>query len=430
MRRGRDISFLAALLAGMLAAVGARAAEDQREQFVVIQAGRVITLAGPEYTGGQIVLVDGKVRLVGADLEYPASARVIDARGEVVMPGMIHLRTRWDLPSYTRSGVHADRNAEREVFLSEIDFEALLRAGFTAVCFYPGGTGITGRAAVYRTAGDEKIRHLGAAWLRITMTSPGRDKKVLRDAITRARREIAKVEKARKEWEEKQKKGKEEKNQGAGEEEGKDGQEKEKEPGKFTPPRIDPAVLPLVQWLRDKKGPPLLFELSRASDYRHLEQVLAEAPELPLELLYLSAGSSPDYHYVIAELGERKATVVTQARIGYLPYTVTRYHLPAELVRTGCRLALVPMSDSAAALEQLRSRLAELVRAGLSREDALKAVTLRPAEVLGLAHRLGTIEKGKEADLVFLDGDPLAPGTRVYRVMIAGRIVWEAPEQP
>ena len=44
--------------------------------------------------------------------------------------------------------------------------------------------------------------------------------------------------------------------------------------------------------------------------------------------------------------------------------------------------------------------------------------------------RLGTIEKGKDADLVFLNGDPLATDTRVTRVMTFGEIAWEAPKQP
>jgi adenine deaminase len=82
-----------------------------------------------------------------------------------------------------------------------------------------------------------------------------------------------------------------------------------------------------------------------------------------------------------------------------------------------------------AALDELRTRLAELVRAGLPRDAALKAVTLNAAKLLGIQDRLGTVEKGKDADLIFLDGDPLGPETRVTRVMIGGDIVWEAPKR-
>jgi imidazolonepropionase-like amidohydrolase len=110
---------------------------------------------------------------------------------------------------------------------------------------------------------------------------------------------------------------------------------------------------------------------------------------------------------------------------------VTRYHLPAELALAGCSVILLPTSDaSPTELKRFRAHLADLVRAGLPREEALKAVTQYPAEALGMADRFGTIEKGKEADLIFLDGDPLDPHTRVTRVMMHGEIVWEAPQRP
>ena len=445
----------AAVLAGPVAG----AQDDDEETFVVIRAGRVITVADEDHVQAEIVLVDGRIRLVGKSLDYPKSAKVIDARREVVMPGMIHPRTRWQLSTYTRSGTFGDRSAAKEVYLDQIDFGPLLEAGFTAVCFYPNGTGVAGPGAVYRTAGSEELRDLGAAYQRITMSSPGRDKKVLRAAVAKARKEIEKVEKARKDWEEKQKKAKEEaakkakeepkegekpaeekKNTAAPDEEDKETPEKkegeegakdeEKKPEEFTPPKIDPTVLPFVEWIRDKKGSPLLYEIDGASDLLHLDDALKKATELPSTLLYLGGSSSPDYHYVMENLGERKAVALVPARIGQLPSTVTRYNLPAELALAGCSVVLLPTSDTSSELKRFRAHLADLVRAGLPREEALKAVTQYPAEALGMADRFGTIEKGKEADLIFLDGDPLNPHTRVTRVMMHGEIVWEAPQRP
>ncbi|MFV2066485.1 MAG: amidohydrolase family protein [Pirellulales bacterium] len=451
IRRLRVLAGVAIAL-GWVSAAGAQADED--EEFVVIKAGRVITMAGDEIVGADLVLVDGKIRLLGKDLSYPPSAQVIDARNETIIPGLIHPRTRWQLPSYTRSGLHGDRSAAKEVFLSEIDFDPFLAAGFTAVCFYPTGSGVPGPGAIYRTAGKAENRDLGAGYLRVTMSNPGKDKKVLRDAITKAKAEIAKVEKARKEWEEKQKKAKEEaakKKQEKPKEGEKPAKEKktpsasakndekeepekkevakpeEKKPDGFVPPKIDPAVLPFVEWLRDKKGPPLLYELYRASDYRHLEQVQKTAPALPMSLFYIASITSPDFHYVIEELGQRKPSVLVQPRIGTLPYTQTRYNLAGELSLAGCKVVVLPYGESRSALKEVRVRLANLVRAGLPRDEALKSVTLYPAELLGIADRLGTIEKGKDADLVFLDGDPLAPAARVTRVMTLGETVWEAP---
>ena len=56
-----------------------------------------------------------------------------------------------------------------------------------------------------------------------------------------------------------------------------------------------------------------------------------------------------------------------------------------------------------------------------TREEALKAITLYPAQILGVGDRLGSIEPGKIADLVLADGDPLEITTRVEKVYVAGR---------
>ncbi len=187
-------AFQLSLLVLLYLAMTAAAQTPEQESFVVVRAGRLLTMAGPAQDNVEIVLVDGKIRLVGKDLSYPTSARIIDARHEVVMPGMIQPHTRWQLPGYSRSGLHGDRSVAQEIYLDDIDFEPFLAAGFTTVCYMPDGTGIPGVAAIYRVAGDQ--RELGPGYLRITMNSPGRDKKVLRDAITKARQEIEKVEKA------------------------------------------------------------------------------------------------------------------------------------------------------------------------------------------------------------------------------------------
>jgi imidazolonepropionase-like amidohydrolase len=98
----------------------------------------------------------------------------------------------------------------------------------------------------------------------------------------------------------------------------------------------------------------------------------------------------------------------------------------AELVRAGCEVSVVPGRDSRSELQRLRPRLAEVVRAGLERAKALESLSLAPARAIGLGDRLGSLEKDKDADLVFFDGDPLDPHSRIQRVMILGETVWEA----
>ncbi|MBI1851985.1 MAG: amidohydrolase family protein, partial [Planctomycetes bacterium] len=62
---------------------------------------------------------------------------------------------------------------------------------------------------------------------------------------------------------------------------------------------------------------------------------------------------------------------------------------------------------------------------GMPREDALRAITLWPAEILGVADEVGTLEKGKDANLLLLTGDPLDSRTWVDTVVLDGKVVYE-----
>jgi imidazolonepropionase-like amidohydrolase len=80
----------------------------------------------------------------------------------------------------------------------------------------------------------------------------------------------------------------------------------------------------------------------------------------------------------------------------------------------GANIAYLPISAGLA------------VKHGLPYEEALKAITIVPAEILGVADRVGSIEKGKDADIRILDGDPLELQTKVEMVLIDGKVVFRA----
>ena len=102
------------------------------------------------------------------------------------------------------------------------------------------------------------------------------------------------------------------------------------------------------------------------------------------------------------------------------PYDA-RFTLPKELAAAGVKFALT--SPSASDVRNLPYEAGFAQAYGLSHEEALKAVTLYPAEILGVADRVGTIEPGKIADLVVTDGDLLEIRTQVKNLMIAGKDV-------
>lgn len=481
------------LAAVVLTTPGTAATRIDEEKFVVVKAGRVITISGEEYAPGMIIIADGKVRLVGQNLEYPDGARVIDARRETVMPGMINPRTRFQLPGYNRSGVHTDLKAADEIVYSQIEFEEFLKAGYTAVTYIPGGGGVSGLAGVIRTAGPEAQRRLkDASYVRVDLTNPAADKKTLRDAFTKAQAEIDKVKKAREEWEKKQKEKAEAQKKQEAEQKKKESEspspkpedkptprpdepsppaprpprgepetptgdsgmrdvdrdetlaapaseEKPKEPGKedekkdedkFVPPPVDIRYQVFIDLIEGRRDVPLLLEVDQASDVVHAFDVMKPYKEVPWRLMlgHRPPQRQSDYDYAVKALGEAKARVILQPAILYLPYSVEQYNLAKDLDGAGCEIAFMPWWDAPLEYERVRSRVADLVRAGLNRKTALKALTMNAATVVGVADRVGSIEKDRDADLVFLTGDPLAPLTKVSRVMILGEMVYDARE--
>lgn len=442
----------------------------QDPHYVAIKAGRVITVSGEEFTPGVIVIEDGKITAVGPGLEFPGAATVIDVPHQTVMPGFVNPRTRFGLDDFSRTGVHGDQSAADEIYLDRIAFDEFREAGFTTVCFVPSGRGIPGRASVYRTGGDEDSRLIAdAGYLHVNADK----KSVLRDALKKAKEEIEKVEKARKEWDEKQKKklaepekkpsedSKEEEGDdengdgdpepkpnpkpdpdGTGDDEGDDDNgdpepapaegEGEKastdvEPETFKPPVIDPKYQPLVDLIESKDGARMLVQLADASGLLHLDDVLQSYEDLN-HSLYLATGRSVDYHHVLDKLKQRKARVALRPMLHYLPQTTFRYNLLRKLVDAECEVSVVPYSDAEEELERVRARLAELVRAGLKKKEAYKMLTLHPARLIGLGEKIGSIEKARDADLVFFDGEPLDPHSTVRRVMILGETVFDAEE--
>ncbi len=101
---------------------------------------------------------------------------------------------------------------------------------------------------------------------------------------------------------------------------------------------------------------------------------------------------------------------------------------PAMLQKAGVKFALY--SDGLEASRDLKAAVKKAIDAGLSREDALRALTLSPAEIFGVADRMGSIEKGKIGNLVVTRGDIFENSTKVEMVFVDGRKYVPAPETP
>jgi cytosine/adenosine deaminase-related metal-dependent hydrolase len=335
----------------------------------------------------------------------------------VVMPGLINPHCRHEMPGYVRNGVQGHLSVADEYVPAEIDYDDLLDAGYTALGLYPLGNGIPGRAIVVRIAGKPEDRVLlSPAYLEVS-----NNKKVFKDALQKAKQEIEKVEKARKEFEEKQKQAAA--SQPAGPPVSQPATQPASQPA-FKPPEIDPAHQVLVDLIQKKEGLTALVEITRASDVVHMADVIKSfdlAPDAARFLLRYTFQT--DLYRVEPELGPRKSKVVMTPWPTLVPNSVERLPIVQEYTAAGCEVTLIPINDSGNEHKRMFQRLATLVRDGWPRAAALKSVTLHPARLLGLDKRLGSIEKGKDADLILLDGDPLEPFARVRKVLIRGEIV-------
>src|SRR6202007_3002262 len=92
---------------------------------------------------------------------------------------------------------------------------------------------------------------------------------------------------------------------------------------------------------------------------------------------------------------------------------------PAELAAAGVKCAIASFDNSFA--RRLGQNAANAVAHGLSYDEALRAVTLYPAEILGLASQMGTLEQGKTANIMVTNGDPLELTTDVKHLFIKGQ---------
>jgi imidazolonepropionase-like amidohydrolase len=127
---------------------------------------------------------------------------------------------------------------------------------------------------------------------------------------------------------------------------------------------------------------------------------------------------------VVDAIKDVKARMVMPAEEStFEPYTRFRLNGAEELRRAGVSVAFVPNADTPDGYKNWLYKAGQMVRYGFPAKDALRALTLTPAEFLGLADQVGSLAAGREADILFLDGPPFDVSTKVRNVMIAGELV-------
>ncbi|MSR47821.1 MAG: hypothetical protein EXS13_12300 [Planctomycetes bacterium] len=451
----------------MAAAPAALAGRDSDDRYVAIRCGKLITGTGEEKQNVTLLVKNGKVELIGEKVELPHPCEVIDASKMVVMPGHIHAHSRISLLDFQRPGMRADLKVADEFLPAPGAFDAALAAGFTTLqLIAPGQSGIPGRCMVVRTAdfGDGYALDDDGA-IKANLISAAQDRRVLSEALQGAKREIEKRDKAKAEFEakkkaadEQKKKEEEAKKAAPGQPQGAPqgspapapppGGPKADEPPKpdaakpeaakpeetFQAPPIPPQLQPFVDLVEKKAGSSLFVKLGSATSYLHWLEASKDFeiahvlyPEVSRAFGYPQAFSGvpgTDLHWIAKQVGENKELVVLAPWVSYAQASIDLVNVSTEFLEAGARVALTPPSDSPEMLSAFRFQVAELVKAGLKRNDAIAAITKNAADAIGVGTQLGTLEPGKEANLIVLTADPLDVQATLERVLIGGRVAW------
>ena len=375
---------------GILLVLTPQAAEPAAKPLV-IKGVRILTAAGPEIATGTVVIKDGKIEAVGADAAVPADAEVIDGAGRVLMPGLVHPATRIG-GSASGSGNAPDHLALEELAPSLDAYRPVVRAGFTTLALHPTGGPIAGQAVAFKPRGvaRDQMSVLSPAYLRFEFEANTRVKEQIRLALEGAKRA------------------------------------KDRKEGK-----PDDRTLPLVQFLKGELR--ALVEIRSPGDYLHFRQILkafedpalkgSEAPPSGPALKFAIIGSTDLWRGAEA-LGSRKETILLRPDLAFAPDTRIRVNPAQELSAAGCTIGFAP-ADGQVFLDSHLFRVAQIVKAGFPRDLALKALTIVPARAAGVENRVGSIEKGKDADLLLLDGDPFSGTARILKVLIDGKVEHE-----
>ncbi|HDS29376.1 MAG TPA: amidohydrolase [Candidatus Acetothermia bacterium] len=400
------------------------------------KGGNVLALKGatiltPEKTiaAGTILVEAGRITAVGVDIDIPASADVLDLSGKTVIPGMIDAHCHTGIFADGVGWAHSDGNEMTDPItphLRAIDavhpedkaFGDLREAGVTCIGTGPGsGNLVGGQTAVLKTRGrtvEEMLLRYPVGMKMALGENPkrvyGEQKRtpstrmgnagVLREWLTKAQTYMAR-------------KAAHEQKLAAF----RAGEKDAKEPDPFeTDLKLEALAKILTREI------PAHIHAHRADD---IMTALRLAKEFQLDPILIHATE-----------GYKIADVLAAEGIPCVPGPIlisrSKYELrelnpknAALLSRAGVKIAI--QTDQMSAVRHIRLDAAVAINAGMSDEEALRAITLTPAEILRVDDRVGSIAVGKDADLVVLSGAPFdVAHSRVLRVFIEGETVFDA----
>ena len=413
-----------------------------------ITNARIVTVSGPVIERGTVVIRNGLIAAVGDKVTAPADARVIDGTGLTVYPGLFDSNTNLGIPAPSPApspaggpgggfqqaqlrattpsggpnstqppGLQPEVMAEDSVKPGGAEIEAARNVGITTALTAPRGGIWMGQSALINLAGDTPQQmivrspvamHVGFQPLRV-----GGFPNSLMGVFAALRQMLLDAQRYQKALE-----------------------VYERAPRGTRRPELDRSLAALIPVIEGKM-PVVMYanserEILRALDLAaefKLRAIIAGGAEAATVADRLRAADVP----VLLSLNFPKRTTAAAPEADPEPLRILRARVEAQ--KTAGKLAaghvrFAFQSGSLTSMGDFLPNVAKAIENGLSPSEALRALTMRPAEILGVADRLGSIETGKIANLTVTRGDIFDRNARVTNVFIDGRPVELRPAAP
>lgn len=433
----RPISGFAALrlcVGILLFAISAVAQNDGTEQNQTGRAGtfaivgaRIVTVSGATIENGTVVIQNGKIAAVGANASVPSGAERIDGRGLTVFPGMIDAGTNMGLAEITLAvngsvdlvevgSFNANAKAIKGIHPHSAHINVTRVNGITTVLSAPAGGIISGQAAIINLNGstpDEMavVREFGLVinFPRVVgggfgggfggfgQGQPAEFNELVKRRDT-AVDELKKVFRSAENYVR-----------------ARDAYAKDK-----TLPYVpaDQRFEAMAPYIRGER--PVIFTAERERDIRAIAKFVGE-----MKLKGIIAGGQEAWK--AADDLKKNNIAVIYTNIYGLPVRDDDaydylFEAPSKMAAAGIKFC-ISTGDTGPEVRDLPYHAGLAGAFGLSRDDALKAVTLYPAEILGVSDRMGSLDVGKVANIVVADGDMLEARTNIKYLFINGRML-------
>ena len=403
----------------------ASAPQTSAERAVVLRGGKLLTITHGVIDDGVLVMSGGRITAVGraSEVRIPRGAEIMDVRGMTVYPGLIDSETNLGLTEISAEKMTNDLVETSDEIMPHMHVADAFHAesslipvtrlnGVTNAVVAPADQDtLSGQDSFIQLYGKDADEMLlvrdNALALNFTGTQRRNDSfEKAKFPFTRMgmaaqlRQAFIDAQQYAQKWEDFRKSEKKDKEQ----------------------PKRDLKLEALLPYLEGKR--PVVLAAEEPND---VETAMRLAREFKFKVVLSHISHSTE---ILDEIASWKLPVIV-GPIYSEPKDDERYdrvyRLPAELVKRGVKIAFA--SYDAHNVRNLPYAAGYAISYGLPADEALKALTLNPAEIWGMADQYGSLDAGKAANIVVADGDPLDVKTDVKRVFIAGHGVQMSSKQ-